>query len=112
MQPSDTTNTGTIDERREDELTALVLRGRCEDGDGKQGRPKRMQPQRDIARVLKNAHGRDYKGIRGVRGSLGKKDLSIDSICLVRVRFVIRANGSRSGDKFGAGKAGRRHVNR
>ena len=110
MQPSDTTDTGTIDEHREDELAALVLRGRCENGDGKRGHPKRMQHTETSFEVLENAHGQDHKRIKGLRRTLGKKDLSIDSNCLVRVRSVVRTNGSRSGDKVGAGKAGRRRA--
>jgi hypothetical protein len=44
LHPPDTIDANIIDERRGDELAALVLRGRCEDGDDKRGRPKRMQP--------------------------------------------------------------------
>ena len=85
LHPSHTVDTGTIDERREDELAsvaALVLRGRCEDGDNWRGHPKRMQ---HAVEVFGNAHGQDYKRIRGLRRTLGKKNLSINSNCLVRV---------------------------
>jgi hypothetical protein len=43
LQPSDTIDTGNIDERRGDELAALVLRGRCEDNNGERGHPKRLK---------------------------------------------------------------------
>ena len=70
-----------------------------------------MQHTETSFEVLENAHGQDHKRIRGLRRTLGKKDLSIDSNCLVRVWSVVRTNGSRSGDKVGAGKAGRKHAN-
>jgi hypothetical protein len=41
-----------------------------------------------------------------MRRTLGNKNRSIDSDCLVRVRFIVRTDGSCGGYKVGAGKAG------
>ena len=56
LRPPDTVNASTIEERPEDELAALVLRGLCEDGNDKGYRAKDGPPHRDIAQGLENAH--------------------------------------------------------
>jgi hypothetical protein len=58
LGPSDTIDTGAVDESSEDELGALVLRSRSEDSNGKGGRAERMPPHRDIIQILEDAHAK------------------------------------------------------
>jgi hypothetical protein len=124
LGPSDTIDTGTVDESSEDELAALVLRGCSEDSNGEGGRAERMPPHRDIIQILEDAHAKGVnracivsalgleKLNRGrLRLTLADKNRSVDSDCLVRVRFIVRTDGSCSGYKVGASKAGRRNAN-
>jgi hypothetical protein len=58
LGPSDTIDTGTVDESSEDELAALVLRGCSEDSNGEGGRAEGMPPRRDIIQILEDAHAK------------------------------------------------------
>ena len=109
---------GTIQHHRhryrrssEDELAALVLRGCSEDSNGEGGRAERMPPHRDVVQILEDAHAKganraciglalSLEGLnRGLlRRTLGDKNRSVDSDRLVRVRFIVRTDGSCSRD--------------
>jgi hypothetical protein len=58
LGPSDTVDTGAVDESSEDELAALVLRGCSEDSNGEGDRAERMPPHRDIIQIFKDAHAK------------------------------------------------------
>jgi hypothetical protein len=124
LGPSDSINTGTVDESLEDELASLVLRGCSEDSNGEGSRAKCMPPHRDVIEILEYPHA---KGIncacigfalglellnRGrLRRTLSDKNRGVDSDRLVRVRFIFGTDGSCSRNKVGAGEAGRRNAN-
>jgi hypothetical protein len=60
LGPSDTIDTGTVDESSENELAALVLRSCSKDSNGEGGRAKRMPPHRDVIQILEDV---DAKGV-------------------------------------------------
>jgi hypothetical protein len=88
-----------------------VLRGCSEDSNGEGGRAERMPPHRDVVQILEDAHAKganracigfalSLEGLnRGLlRRTLGDKNRSVDSDRLVRVRFIVRTDGSCSRD--------------
>lgn len=71
LRPPDTVDTGTINKCLEDKLAALVLRGRCEDGDDEGSRANGMPPYRDAVEILEDAHAKsiDCAYVEVCRGS-------------------------------------------
>jgi hypothetical protein len=134
LGPSDTADTCTVNESLEDELAALVLRGCSEDGNGEEGHcrhAEHMPPHRDVIQIFEDAHAEGVNracigfalGLEGLDrldrgcmimsylGRYSSKNRSVDSDRLVRVQFIVRTDGSCSGNKVGTGKAGRRNAN-
>jgi hypothetical protein len=58
LRPSDTIDTGTVNESSEDELAALVLRGCCKDSNCEGGRAERVPPHRDVIQILEDTHAK------------------------------------------------------
>ena len=58
LRPAYAVDARPVNERPEDELAALVLRRRCEDGNDEGGRAERVPPHRDVVEVLKEAHAK------------------------------------------------------
>ena len=58
LRPAYAVDARPVNERPEDELAALVLRRRCEDGNDEGGRAERVPPHRDVVEVLEEAHAK------------------------------------------------------
>jgi hypothetical protein len=58
LRPPDTVDTGTINKCPEDKFAALVLRGRCEDGDDEGSSSNGMPPYRDVVEILEDVYAK------------------------------------------------------
>ena len=56
LRPSDSIDTGTVDERLEDELATLELRSCSEDGNGEGDRSERIPPHGYVIQMLEDMH--------------------------------------------------------